>query len=283
MADVAADEEVIEREERRLIHSIFEFGDTVVREVMLPRPDMVVVDADETIEAAIATAIEVGFSRLPAYEGATDNIVGLVYLKDLVARARAGDGERPVRAVAARRGVRARAEARRRAAARDADPEVPHGDRDRRARRHRRARHARGPARGDRRRDRRRVRRRDARARAPARRRAPRAGPHADRRGERGARRRAARHRVGHRRRPGLQPARPRARGGRDRSVPGPRVPHRAGRGPPHRVGADPRARRPAPSPARDAEVTRRVARRDASAPGSSRSSGAPTSGSRRS
>ena len=44
MADVAADEEEIEREERRLIHSIFEFGDTVVREVMLPRPDMVAID-----------------------------------------------------------------------------------------------------------------------------------------------------------------------------------------------------------------------------------------------
>ncbi len=48
MADVAADEEAIEREERELIHSIFEFGDTVVREVMLPRPDMVAVDADDS-------------------------------------------------------------------------------------------------------------------------------------------------------------------------------------------------------------------------------------------
>ena len=58
MADVAASEESIEREERRLIHSIFEFGDTVVREVMLPRPDMVAVDADDTIEDAIERAIE---------------------------------------------------------------------------------------------------------------------------------------------------------------------------------------------------------------------------------
>ena len=99
MADVAADEDVIESEERQLIHSIFEFGDTVVREVMLPRPDMVVVDADATIEAAIATAIDVGFSRLPACEGSSDNIVGLVYLKDLVARARAGEGESTVRSV----------------------------------------------------------------------------------------------------------------------------------------------------------------------------------------
>jgi CBS domain containing-hemolysin-like protein len=92
MADVAADEDVIEVEERQLIHSIFEFGDTLVREVMLPRPDMVAVEVDDTIEAAIECAIEGGFSRLPACEGGTDNVVGLVYLKDLVRRARAGEG-----------------------------------------------------------------------------------------------------------------------------------------------------------------------------------------------
>src|SRR6478736_1304167 len=75
MADVAASEESIEGEERRLIHSIFEFGDTVVREVMLPRPDMVAVDAADTIEEAIERAIERGFSRIPCYEDSTDNIV----------------------------------------------------------------------------------------------------------------------------------------------------------------------------------------------------------------
>src|SRR5262249_39507379 len=91
------EEQVIEGEERRLIHSIFEFGDTVVREVMLPRPDMVVVDADEAIEAAIETAIGGGFSRLPAVEGSADNVVGLVYLKDLVARARRGESRARVR------------------------------------------------------------------------------------------------------------------------------------------------------------------------------------------
>jgi len=97
MADVAADEDVIEREERRLIHSIFEFGDTVVREVMLPRPDIVAVEAEDTIESAIERAIEGGFSRLPACEGSTDDIIGLVYLKDLVRRARGGEGDYPVR------------------------------------------------------------------------------------------------------------------------------------------------------------------------------------------
>lgn len=97
MADVAAEEEVIEREERQLIHSIFEFGDTLVREVMRPRPDMVAIEADETVEAGMQRAIEGGFSRLPAYEDSLDNVVGLVYLKDLVGRVRAGEGERPVR------------------------------------------------------------------------------------------------------------------------------------------------------------------------------------------
>src|SRR6478736_6938623 len=98
MADVAASEDSIEREERRLIHSIFEFGDTVVREVMLPRPDMVAVDADDTIEEAIERAIERGFSRLPVCEDhSTDEIIGLVYLKDLVRRARAGEGADAVR------------------------------------------------------------------------------------------------------------------------------------------------------------------------------------------
>jgi putative hemolysin len=99
MADVAADEEVIEREERRLIHSIFEFGDTVVREVMVPRPDMVAIEADATIEAAIERAIAAGYSRVPAYEDTSDNIIGLVYLKDLVQRARAGGRDEAVRVV----------------------------------------------------------------------------------------------------------------------------------------------------------------------------------------
>ena len=99
MADVAADEEAIEREERRLIHSIFEFGDTVVREVMLPRPDMIAVEAETTVEDAITQAIEAGYSRIPCFEDTTDNILGLVYLKDLVQQARSGAGRQSVRVV----------------------------------------------------------------------------------------------------------------------------------------------------------------------------------------
>jgi magnesium and cobalt exporter, CNNM family len=97
MADVAAQEETIETEERELIHSIFEFGDTVVREVMLPRPDMVSIETDATVDEAIETAIAAGKSRLPAYENTNDDIVGLVFLKDLVARSADGQGAEPVR------------------------------------------------------------------------------------------------------------------------------------------------------------------------------------------
>jgi putative hemolysin len=97
MADVAADEAEIETEERELIHSIFEFGDTVVREVMLPRPDMVAVEADATVDEAVNTMIVAGYSRVPAYDDTTDNIIGLVYLKDLVGLQTADQGSEPVR------------------------------------------------------------------------------------------------------------------------------------------------------------------------------------------
>ena len=97
MADVAADAEAIERDERRLIHSIFEFGDMVVREAMTPRTDIVAIDTDATIEEGITCAIEAGYSRLPAYEDSTDNIVGLVFLKDLVSLARASKRNEPIR------------------------------------------------------------------------------------------------------------------------------------------------------------------------------------------
>jgi len=99
MADVAAQEAAIETEQRELIHSIFDFGDTVVREVMVPRPDMVVVDADVTVDEAIRMAISAGKSRLPAYHETTDDIVGLVFLKDLVTRSGSGEGNESVRHV----------------------------------------------------------------------------------------------------------------------------------------------------------------------------------------
>ncbi len=97
MADVAMEEQVIETEEHALIHSIIEFGDTVVREVMVPRPDMRTVDADLTVSEALEVALEAGYSRLPAHDGNIDDVVGIAYIKDLVRSERAGLGADPVR------------------------------------------------------------------------------------------------------------------------------------------------------------------------------------------
>ena len=90
LVDVAEEEEEIEEEERELIHSIFEFGDTVVREVMVPRPDMVAIRADATMDEALEKIIEAGYSRIPIFEGDTDNIIGVLYAKDLLKRVHEG-------------------------------------------------------------------------------------------------------------------------------------------------------------------------------------------------
>ncbi|MDQ3963871.1 MAG: hemolysin family protein [Actinomycetota bacterium] len=86
LVDVAEEEDEIEEEERELIHSIFEFGDTVVREVMVPRPDMIAIRSDATLDEALGTIIEAGYSRVPIFEGDTDNITGVLYAKDLMKR-----------------------------------------------------------------------------------------------------------------------------------------------------------------------------------------------------
>jgi putative hemolysin len=96
MADVAEQEDVIEREERALIHSIIEFGDTVVREVMVPRPDMVTVGGGTSARDVLEIAMAAGYSRIPAYEQNIDDIVGIVYVKDLF-RAKDDAADRPVR------------------------------------------------------------------------------------------------------------------------------------------------------------------------------------------
>ena len=94
LVDVAEEEEEIEEEERELIHSVFEFGDTVVREVMVPRTDMVAMPAEATLEQALETIVKAGYSRIPIYEGDTDNIVGVLYAKDLLRRsAREREGQ----------------------------------------------------------------------------------------------------------------------------------------------------------------------------------------------
>ena len=98
MADVAHAEEVIEPEERAFIHSIIDFGDAVVREVMVPRPDMVTLDASSTVTAGLEAALQAGYSRLPVYEHSIDDIVGIAYTKDLMQAERDGHGAEEVRA-----------------------------------------------------------------------------------------------------------------------------------------------------------------------------------------
>jgi putative hemolysin len=90
LVDVAEEEEEIEGEERELIHSVFEFGDTVVREVMVPRTDMVAIGADAPLEQALETIVKAGYSRIPIFDGDTDNIIGVLYAKDLLRRGSEG-------------------------------------------------------------------------------------------------------------------------------------------------------------------------------------------------
>ena len=73
---------VLDQTEMEIIHSVFEFSDTLVRKVMVPRPKIFALDADTPPAEVGALIVESGFSRIPAYEGSVDNIVGLVYVKD---------------------------------------------------------------------------------------------------------------------------------------------------------------------------------------------------------
>ena len=99
MVDVAEEEEEIEEEERELIHSIFEFGDTVVREVMVPRPDMVSIPATAVLDEALRIIVDAGYSRIPLYEGDNDNIVGVLYAKDLLKRIHEGKKDAKVASI----------------------------------------------------------------------------------------------------------------------------------------------------------------------------------------
>ena len=96
IVEAAAQDEVIEHEERELIESIIEFGDTVAREVMVPRPDMVIVANTATITDALNLGIAHGFSRLPVSGSDEDDIVGLAFTKDLMRAEREGRGDLPV-------------------------------------------------------------------------------------------------------------------------------------------------------------------------------------------
>ncbi|MCU1374184.1 MAG: hypothetical protein JWO68_1470 [Actinomycetia bacterium] len=99
LADVAVEAGEIESEERALIRSIIDFGDTVAREVMVPRPDMVAITDDSTVAQGMECAITNGFSRIPVYAAGEgiDDVVGIVYAKDLMRAMRDRLGSTPVR------------------------------------------------------------------------------------------------------------------------------------------------------------------------------------------
>ena len=99
LAEVAAEAEVIEVGERALIESIIAFGDTIVREVMRPRTDMVTVESTWAVGDVMEVAILNGYSRIPVTGDSIDDVVGIVYAKDLMKAERDGGRSRPVSGV----------------------------------------------------------------------------------------------------------------------------------------------------------------------------------------
>jgi CBS domain containing-hemolysin-like protein len=99
MAEVGHEEGSIEREDVELIHSIFEFGDTIVREVMVPRPDVTAIESDKTLRDVQALVLQHGFSRIPVFDDDLDNVVGIVYAKDVLKALHQGKHDMPLRDV----------------------------------------------------------------------------------------------------------------------------------------------------------------------------------------
>src|SRR5215470_18546011 len=83
LVDLAEQRGVVEHGEREMIHSVFALGDTIAREVMVPRTEMVWIESDKTLRQALALALRSGFSRVPVIGESIDDVLGVVYLKDL--------------------------------------------------------------------------------------------------------------------------------------------------------------------------------------------------------
>ncbi len=98
MVDLAEKGGSVEHGERDMIHSVFELGDTIAREVMVPRTEVVWIERHKTARQALALALRSGFSRIPVIGDNVDDIIGIAYLKDLVRRSQdPREGDRPVR------------------------------------------------------------------------------------------------------------------------------------------------------------------------------------------
>jgi CBS domain containing-hemolysin-like protein len=86
LVDLAEESAVIEDDERQMIHSVFELGDTLAREVMVPRTDMVFIERGKTLRQALSLGLRSGFSRIPVIGENADDVVGVLYLKDVTRR-----------------------------------------------------------------------------------------------------------------------------------------------------------------------------------------------------
>ena len=95
LVDLAEQRGVVEHGEREMIHSVFALGDTIAREVMVPRTEMVWIEArQDAARRRCVLALRSGFSRIPVIGENVDDVLGVVYLKDLVRRTQGGDGRR---------------------------------------------------------------------------------------------------------------------------------------------------------------------------------------------
>ncbi|NQX13642.1 HlyC/CorC family transporter [Microbacteriaceae bacterium VKM Ac-2855] len=83
MVDEATEQSVLEQDDRELIHSIFEFNETVVREVMVPRTDMVTIESSATVGAGMGLLLSRGISRIPVVANSADDVLGVLYLRDV--------------------------------------------------------------------------------------------------------------------------------------------------------------------------------------------------------
>lgn len=86
LVDLAGADSLIEDDERQMIHSVFDLGDTIAREVMVPRTEMVWIERSKTLRQGISLALRSGYSRIPVIGESVDDIVGVIYLKDLARR-----------------------------------------------------------------------------------------------------------------------------------------------------------------------------------------------------
>jgi CBS domain containing-hemolysin-like protein len=94
LVDMAEERGVVEHGERQMIQSVFELGDTIAREVMVPRTEVVWIERTKTVPQALALALRSGFSRIPVTGENADDVVGVAYLKDLARRAQDVDRAR---------------------------------------------------------------------------------------------------------------------------------------------------------------------------------------------